>query len=1092
MTTPHERTIRKFNPGTFQSDEEVIEQFVVRKHELQIVTDTLRRNIGARSCQHLLIVAPRGRGKTMLLARGAAEIRTSKDLVDRLIPIRFMEESHEIFTIGDFWMEALFQLARAIRGNHADIAEELSETHADLASQWHSRDVAERVRATVLDTADRLDRHLVVMVENLQSLSSDVDEDFGWSLRQALQTEPKITLLATATSRFKGLDDADEPFYELFRIVHLDPLDTPACGRLMHALTGEERKDIEPLRILTGGDPRLLVLIADFSLHRSFGELMQELVRLIDDHTDYFRSHLDSLPKSERRVYVALIDLWQPSTAGEIAARARMDIRKVSALLGRLVERSAISASGRGNRRYYAATQRLYSIYYKLRREHNEAAIVRSLVQFMVVFYRDEEVADILDQALADGALSPTVARELKGAIAAEKPASEAEAGTTLATSVGGQPSTPDNQLARQLGQIDSPKLNVQAATALLNKGLMQSSLDQPEVAVGTYDELVRRFGHSDDPQLRVSVAMALLNKGQTLGMLDQSEAAVRVCDELVWRFGQSEDPELRVSVATALFYKGVAQGRLSQAEIAIQSYDELMRRFGESDNPQLRVQVAKALLNKGVAQGRLNQPEAAVQVYDELIRRFSRSDDPELNMSVAMALLNKGIARVRLDQPEAAVRAYDELMRRFGESDDPQLRTLVAKALINKGVTLGLLNQPEAAFATYDELMLRFGKSDNPQLRTHAAEALLNKGANQGRLDQLEAAVETYDELLRKFGDSDDLKQSVLVAEALLNKGVNQGRLDKPEAAVRAYDELVRRFGGSDDIQQSVLVAKALLNRGVTEELLDQLEAVVRTYDELVRRFGESDDPQLRVEVARALVNKGVAQGRQQEPEAAVGTYDELARRFGEGDDPQLCVLVAIAILNKGVTQNLLDQPEAAIGTYDELMRRFGGSDDPELRIAVAQTLFNRGLTQDRLHQPEAAAAAYDELVERFGESDDPKLHILVAKALLGKGVIHAHRSELNEMVTVCAAMILQFGGRGEEVSNTTNEMFNFMVDTIASRGAEQAVADLLSQNADTAAALWPFDVALRQFLGEDVRAPAEVMEVAKHVLERIRSAKE
>ena len=793
MTTPHERTIRKFNPGTFQSDEEVIEQFVVRKHELQIVMDTLRRNINAQSCQHLLIVAPRGRGKTMLLARSAAEIRTKEDLADRLVPIRFMEESLEIFTIGDFWIEALFQLASEIRDNHANIADELSKTHADLTSQWQNRDVAERARATVLDTADRLDKHLVVMVENLQSLLNDVDEDFGWSLRQALQTEPTITLLATATSRFRGLDDADQPFYELFRIVHLDPLDTTACGLLMHALTGEERHDIEPLRILTGGDPRLIVLIADFSRHRSFGELMQELVRLIDDHTEYFRSHLDSLPKTERRVYVALIDLWQPSTAGEIAARARMDIRKVSTSLGRLVNRGAISTSGRGNKRRYAATQRLYSIYYKLRREHNESAIVRSLVRFIIVFYRGNEAKKILDKALTDQAASPSFALELKRAMEAEKSISETE--------------TADTRQAEHMARIQAGKLD---------------------------DELLRRFGESDDPELRLQVANALVNKGVRLGSLDRNEAAV-------------------------------------------ETYDELLRRFGGSDDPELRLPVAYALVNKGVRLGSLDRNEAAVETYDELMRRFGGSDDPELRLPVAYALVNKGVRLGSLDRNEAAVETYDELMRRFGGSDDPELRLPVARALVHKGVTLGTLDRSEAA---------------------------------------------------------------------------------------------------------------------------------VQTYDELMRRFGETDDPELRLPVARALVHKGAALG-------------------------------------------ILDRSEAAVQTYDELLRR-------------------------------------------FGESDDPELHVLVATALLGKGMAHARRDELNEMVNVCADMIQRFGGGGEEISNVANGMFNFMVKTIATLGAEQAVADLLSKNAATAAALWPLHVALRQYLGEDVRAPAEVMEVAQHVLDRMQSAKE
>ena len=82
MNKLSDRQIRKFNPGTFQSDEELIEQFVVRNRELEIVLEVLRGNMDSPSCQHLLVVAPRGRGKTMLLARAAAEICTTTNSPD--------------------------------------------------------------------------------------------------------------------------------------------------------------------------------------------------------------------------------------------------------------------------------------------------------------------------------------------------------------------------------------------------------------------------------------------------------------------------------------------------------------------------------------------------------------------------------------------------------------------------------------------------------------------------------------------------------------------------------------------------------------------------------------------------------------------------------------------------------------------------------------------------------------------------------------------------------------------------------------------------------------------------------------------------
>ena len=393
MNDAFDRPIRKFNPGTFQSDDEVIRQFVVRQRELDLVLDVIRGNVDSPSCQHVLLVAPRGRGKTMLLARVGAELRTDSVLSERLFPVRFMEESQEIATLADFWLEALFHLANATASVNPELSRELRATRADLVARWRDSNIAGQAQAAVLAAADRLGRRLVLMVENLQALCGDVDADFGWQLRQTLQSEPQVMLLATATSRFKGLDDATQPFFELFRSVDLEPLDTDACRRLWNMVSGDARtnRDITPLRILIGGNSRLLIIVATFARHRSLRQLLEELVALVDDHTEYFRSHLEHIAKTERRVYLAVIDLWQPSSAQKIAARARMDVRTVSALIARLVDRGAVLVEGTGRKRKYAAAERLYSIYYKLRRERDEAGLVRNLILFMTAFYHDDE-----------------------------------------------------------------------------------------------------------------------------------------------------------------------------------------------------------------------------------------------------------------------------------------------------------------------------------------------------------------------------------------------------------------------------------------------------------------------------------------------------------------------------------------------------------------------------------------------------------------------------------------------------------------------------------------------------------------------------
>ena len=176
------------------------------------------------------------------------------------------------------------------------------------------------------------------MVENLNMMFRDMaDPEAGWQLRKILQTEPRIILLASATSRFDEIDCPDHALYDLFRVLMLRPLNTKECTVLWGAVSGKclPSETIRSLEILTGGSPRLIAIVARFDAVQSFRELMAELLDLVDDHTEYFKNHIESLPAQERRVYLVLADLWKPATTREIAVRARLETSKCSAQLTR-------------------------------------------------------------------------------------------------------------------------------------------------------------------------------------------------------------------------------------------------------------------------------------------------------------------------------------------------------------------------------------------------------------------------------------------------------------------------------------------------------------------------------------------------------------------------------------------------------------------------------------------------------------------------------------------------------------------------------------------------------------------------------------
>ena len=735
MTEAPERTIRKFNPGVFQSDEEVMAQFVVRNRELETVLEVLRGNIDAPSCQHTLVVAPRGRGKTMLLARAAAELRTDARFREALLPVRFMEESLEVFTIGDFWLEALFYLAKECADRNPELSRELEETHAALVRDWRDSGIADRARVALLDASERLGIRLVLMVENLQGLTEDVDRDFGWQLRQSLQTDPEIMLLATATSRFEGLDDAEEPFFELFRVLKLGPLSTAECQRLWRVVSGDSRdeREMRALEILTGGSPRLLVIVAEFARHRSLPQLLEELVTLIDDHTEYFRGHMEALPKTERRVYLAVADLWRPSSTREVADRAQMDVRATSALLGRLVGRGAVTAKGNRRSRRYVASEPLYCIYYKLRRQRDEVAVVQGLIRFMVAFYSRKELASMFGALMADLAAIPSFRDAFLRAAREDA----------------------------DIGEI------------------------APGMAATTYRELRRRHGNGADPETLIRVASELLGIGSKLGESGEERLSIEYSDEVIRRFESVSVPECRVSVAMAFFNKATARQSMGDTQGALAGFGEVVGRYRHLDMPEIEECVGMALLNKGFLHGRLEETEAAIGAYDECVRRFGATAVPGLRVCVAMSLLNKG-STLAPDAMDAALATWDQLVERCVDDDLPDVQVQVASAFVKKAGSAMIRGAGATAVSTCDEAVSRYGSSEHVDVQREVAFALEIKAVAQNQIGRAQEALDTSDALVRRFGDIVD-KHGIPIrwramgtkAHALLLQGDETAALD-------------------------------------------------------------------------------------------------------------------------------------------------------------------------------------------------------------------------------------------------------------------------------------------------------------------------
>ncbi len=753
----------KHNP-VFLSEEELASSFAVRQAELNLLLDIIRENTGPAN-QHVIIIGPRGIGKTMLVLRLALAVRQDESLSRSWYPVVLPEEVYDVASEGEVWLRVLERIAVQEREAGRDYNRWL-QSYESLRGEREEQRLRVQALTALSEFAGERNTRLMVIIENLQMvLGEQSGSDAAWDFRRTLLNNSEIMIIATATTRFKEIMNAEKANFELFREITLTPLSTEDCRVLWRLITGEDLVNdrIRPMEVLTGGSPRLLAILADFSKGKALTELMDDLVILIDDHTTYFKANVEALPSLERRVFVTLAELWGPAEARQVARRCRLEVNKTSALLKRLVEKGAVVEAGKvGRKNLYQVAERLYNIYHLMRLSGIETDRVRALVRFMIPMYGQERVAHALaDEAcrhegerrkawidgyreiLADAACRAESLERLRQAT----PESffvlpeTADITRTFITTL------PDLKVKEQKQEIEI--LQDEAAKAY-KKGDFQSTINK-------LDLLLSRFGDNDDPALRETVATALFNKGHTLESLDRHEEAITVFDDLILRFRETDVPALREQVAHALLHKGLDLGRLKRGEEAIAVYDDLIRRFGEADDPTLRKYVANALFNKGVNLDELKRLQEAITVYDELIRRFGEADDPALREGVARGLFNKGVNLDELKRLQEAIAVYDELIRCFGEADDPALREQVARGLFNKGIDLHGLGRIEEAIGVYDDLIRRFGEADDPVLRGQVACGLCKKSLALGKLGRGEEEIAVHDDLLRRFAATCD-----------------------------------------------------------------------------------------------------------------------------------------------------------------------------------------------------------------------------------------------------------------------------------------------------------------------------------------------
>jgi tetratricopeptide (TPR) repeat protein len=716
-----------YNPDQMPK-KEIEETFVAREKLVAELIALVASQPGGAGMRHVVIIAPRGMGKTtvLLMVKFAIEDR---GLADSWLVVKFPEESYGINDLADFWLETL-NLIAAETGD-----EPLRQRAEELKSQYsQSEKLQEAALATIKDWRCKHHKRLLLLVENFDQLLAQInDEHDNARLRDVLMNDGTMMLIGGATTYLKEARADDQPLYNFFKIYDLAELKFEQIQELLRSraqwddITDFEVKlkvnssRLRTLEYFTGGNPRLVLMLYRIVSQSDITEVRRALEKLLDEVTPYYKAKVEVLPPQQRKIldHIARVsgETHEGLTPTDIASAVRLSPNQVSSQLKRLSESGYVrSANLRGRSSYYMLSEPLYAIWHQMRFGRNARHRMQWLITFLRLWYASEEMG-------AESLHLEARFHEYISANHISKARSVLEHHRYLAEAM---ESTAERSRATEsimssyltLGDIENVKelcANSRAkrpypglSEQLLNRLLDMGCISEEDVA-------------SARDTRKLSSLIKTIVAAQ--GALDNKkfEAALRYLDKAL-----KDEPAVEPEGSCLWYFRGIALANLGQHVEALASYDRAME-IEPGDDATWH--------NRGIALGKLGRYEEALESYDQALA---------LTPDWAATWRNRGIVLANLSRYEEALVSFDRALALPPDADiwhNAQALPLDADIWHDRGITCLMLftkqvEQTEFESAHYYwKKALESGKRSTAQDWPNAVSEILLKVARSGQL---------------------------------------------------------------------------------------------------------------------------------------------------------------------------------------------------------------------------------------------------------------------------------------------------------------------------------------------------------------------
>ncbi len=421
----------KYNPHLW-GDAQLRSIFVVRKQELETLTEAIRTTAANSVPQHILITGHRGMGKSTLLRRVALAVRDDKELSRDWLALSFPEEQYTVSNLTEFWRNVLDALADTLehQGCPPDQLVQLDAAIANIENLPVSNR-EDAALALLTDYIQRSGQRILLLIDSTDQLfgalaggsgksSNDGSATPLWRLRKTLSHEKGIFWLGASYQALEAQHQYQDAFHDFFQLLELRSLTVNDMREAMLALArtfgmglglqGEAAvaemtcaldsrpERLKALRAMTGGNPRTTVMLYDLFAAGDEGNVHNDLRGLLDMMTPLYKARMESLAEQPRKILAHLMELWSPQSVRELAAAADIPATTVSGQLSRLEAEGLIEKAklAKGKRNGYQVAERFFNVWYLMRYSSRRQRLrLTWLIEFMRLWFSSDELVNL-------------------------------------------------------------------------------------------------------------------------------------------------------------------------------------------------------------------------------------------------------------------------------------------------------------------------------------------------------------------------------------------------------------------------------------------------------------------------------------------------------------------------------------------------------------------------------------------------------------------------------------------------------------------------------------------------------------------------